>query len=1118
MRKIHGIFFISWRKAALLTAVYSLPLTIAAQTIDRLTTEYMTDPIGIDVEKPQFGWQMQSDRYGAEQKTYRITVAGSESDLRAGKYVYDSGEKASGLSAGIRYEGPALRPATRYWWAVTVTDEKKHRITSAPAWFETGLMGSSWEGAEWISSPRIRVSPYRCDYALTYSVRSEGKPGPATLIYAARSHSSYNYITIDSRKPARLTAGTVHNGHREEPYSIDISSIIGSSPLATHRVRLNVKADWKYKLNISVDGQQVKAPDGKTTLEINDLRDTAGRCDVHLYQIGYLQPKGYDAVFSDFTVSDPKWDVLLCSDPKTYRAKGDGKIVTRDVNPEVNAPLLRRKIGIKKDVKSARLYVTARGFYNFYINGSKAGDAYMAPGWTDARYRIMYDTYDVTSMLRSGDNALAIEIGDGWYCGNWGWTGAGWNDQYGYRPSAMALLRVTYDDGTKENFVTSRDWKVSDDGPLFVDNIYHGVIYDARREIAGWKDASFDDSSWGHADIAAAPAPGVKIQGFVGMKIGNHVTLTAKSVKKIGERYIYDMGQNFAGVPRLENMKGKKGQQIVIHYAEMLFPEEVPENPRAPLTKADYERNRGQMYMDNYRSAISTDYYTFRGDAQGETFEPPFTQHGYRYISIDGLDSPLPLSAVKGIVLESIGEQTSEYKSANADINQLFNNIVWGQRSNFLAVPTDCPQRDERLGWTGDANVFCRAATYNMMTAPFYTRWFFTVRDEKSADGDAGGYYPVLGNTKEGAITSNIEAVCGRGSGWSDFTVIIPWQMYQQYGDLEFVRTHYESMKEYVNCLVKHSIDYIYPDATYWGDWLAPSPTNISLISTAFMGYDARILASMARALGYDADADYYQELYGKVSKAFVSKFFDKDGYTVMNNEKRDRINTQTSYILPLEFLDLPSDLKAKATAHLVERIHQDGDRLQTGFLGTPYILNVLSDNGHSDLAYTLYTQTEYPSWLFPVKQGATTMWERWNSYTIKEGFGDVGMNSFNHYAYGAVEEWIMSHNLGIQRDEAQPAYKHIILQPEINRNFGSAEGGFRSVYGDIRSSWTTGTEGTEICFTVPANTSATFVLPIASKSDLKVITGTKGIGRKTFKDGKAIWELKSGTYKFLKK
>lgn len=1090
----------------------------SAQTIEGLTTEYMETPIGIDVTNPQFGWRMVcNDRYGAEQKSYRLMIAESESNLASGKYVYDSGIVPSGISVGVKAtKALALKPSTRYYWNVVVTDEKKHTLTSPATWFETGLMDSSWGDAKWISSSSTQVSPYRNAFIIEYDVKSVGKPGPATFVYSAKDDGSYSYITIDTRKPAKLTAGSVFKDKKSEQ-EFDISNIITTSALTSHKVRMTVNGGYTYNVSVTIDGKQVTVGD-KTNFEVKCLRDTAARSDTRLYNIGYMQAQGFDAQFSGISISDPKWNAVLSTDTKTYLAKGDGKKTTWAVNPDINSPMFRKTVHLSKEVKSARLYATARGLYNFYINGKKAGDAYLAPGWTDYRYRIMYDTYDVSSMLNKGMNALAMELGEGWFCGALGWSGQGWSDQYGYKPSGMAMLKVTYTDGTSETFTTDGEWRASDDGPLFVNSFYHGVVYDARREISDWKDVSFNDSGWTFAQVVDAPAKDVKIQGYVGMQIKNNITLKAKSVKKIGNRYIYDMGQNFAGVPRLKNLHGKAGQKITICFAEMIFPEQVPENPRAPLTKADYESKKGDMYMDNYRSAISTDYYTFKGDPAGETFEPPFTQHGYQYISIEGLDAPLALDDVEGIVLESIGEQFSNYECNNADINKLFNNIVWGQRSNFLAIPTDCPQRDERLGWTGDANVFCRTATYNMNTEPLYKRWFYTVRDQKSDDGDTGGYYPALGITNVGAITGNIESVCGRGPGWSDFTIIIPWQMYQQYGDTEFVKEHYQSMKNFMTYLEKKSTGYIYPDATYWGDWLAPVPTNISLISTAYMGYDARIMSEMAKALGYDADAKYYADLHKKVSDAFIKAFFDNDGYTVTNDQAKTRINTQTSYILPLEFLILPQDLKEKAVAHLCATIKEAGNRLQTGFLGTPYLLNVLSNNGHSDLAYTLFEQTEYPSWLFPVKQGATTMWERWNSYTIKEGFGDVAMNSFNHYAYGAVEEWIMSHNLGIQRDETKPGYKHILIQPEINKDFKKVKGGFRSVYGDISSEWDVTAGGTEIAFTIPANTTATFTLPVASKGDLKLMVGKKGVVSKSFANGKAVYTLKSGTYKFIAK
>lgn len=1101
------------RKLFLAITAFLTLLPAGAQEITRLTTEYMDRPMGIDVKQPVFGWQMQSDRYGAAQTAYRIVTATSKENLENGTYTYDSGTVNSPASVCIKYNGPELAPCTRYYWQVLVTDERGKVHESPASWFETGLMGGLWGNAMWIASNKMQLSPYRFDYAIEYDVET-AKPGPAKFIFGAPQEDCYVFVMLDTRDSAKVMLGNALYNKETVQHTLNVSNIIPPADATKkHHIRLEVRGGGNYDVKVSLDGRVISQ--GNQT-SINCMRDSIGRPQARLFSIGYRQPQGFDAVFSNIKLLNYKWDnLVLNSDPKTYNAKGDDKAVLWMPSSDINAPIMRKNVNVTKVVKRARLYATARGAYWFYINGQRVGDGYLNPGWTDFRHRIMYNTYDVTQMLRQGNNALGIELGHGWFCDDFGWAGAMWGDQYGYKPSALAMIKVEYTDGTNETFVTDNTWKVYNGGPLYVNNLYHGVIYDAQREVDGWKEPGFNDAAWEKVAILPPPPASTEIQGYVGLEIKNNITLTAKKMTRIGNRFIYDMGQNFAGVPRLKNMKGRKGQTITIHFAEMLYPETVPENPRAPLTREHYERNKGQMYMDNYRSAISTDYYTFRGAPEGETFEPPFTQHGYRYVSIDGLDEPLPLEDVEGIVLESVGEQISRYETSNADINQLFNNIVWGQRGNFLAVPTDCPQRDERLGWTGDANVFCRTSTYNMMTGPFFNRWFYTLRDQKSDNGDVGGYYPSLGGTKEGAPRSGFE----RGCGWSDVTITVPWEMYQQYGDLGFVERHYGAMKDYMKFLESQAKDYIYPDAFYWGDWLAPMPTNISMLSTAYFGYDARLMREMAKALGKTDDAVYYDKLYRNISRAFCNYFFDSEGYTIEgNHEGTPRMDTQTSYLLPLAFLELPEDLQQKAVKHLLEAIKRSNYHLQTGFLGTPLLCNVLSNFGHNDIAYKLYTQTEYPSWLFPVKQGATTMWERWNSYTIKEGFGEVSMNSFNHYAYGAIEEWIMSHNLGIQRDENRPGYKHILMQPKIDDTFSFVKGGFRSVYGDIASAWEIKPSGTEIEFTIPANTTATFTLPVSSMDNLKLKKGKKGVSSKSFDDGKAVYELKSGTYKFILK
>jgi alpha-L-rhamnosidase len=1091
--------------------------TAMATSVTHLTTEFMNEPMGIDVSHPRFSWQMQSDRYGAAQTAYRVVVASSQQNLNNATYVFDTGKTASSASIGIEYQGDVLLPCTRYYWKVTVWDEKGAAVTSDTEWFETGLTDFNWHHAQWIGSSKQTLSKYRSRFILDYDFQLAKKSHQAVFVYGAKSANNYLTVTVDTKEGAKLLLGHVLNGTATIDGEGDISSLMTQTKVpTTHHIRLSVYGKDNYEVYVDFDGQRIKcSKDGKNFNErtvINNTTEEDTNANNRLYQIGFCQPKGEDATFSQIKISDTSWHVNLYTDNAVHAVKGDGNISLWQPGSDASAPMLRRTVQIAKAIKQARLYATARGIYQYYINGKAVGESFYNPGWTDYRYRIMYNTFDVTSLLRQGANGIGAMIGAGWYSDVLGWVGADWQDQYGIHQSTMALLHIDYEDGTSENIVTNNQWKCYDLGPIEANSLYNGEDYNAQKEVDGWTNGNFDDSQWVAATIANAPAQTVKLQAYVGMMIQNNVTLQAKSVKKVGNVFIYDFGQNMVGVPRLSGLHGKAGQRITIHYAEMLYPDVIPEKPVEPYTIEMYKAKKGQMYLDNYRSALSTDHYTFKGDAAGETYEPLFTSHGFRYLSIEGLDEALPLSSVEGIVVESIGKQTSNYETSNKDVNRLFQNIVWGQRGNFLSVPTDCPQRDERLGWTGDAQIFSRAATYNMNTDPFYTRWFYTVRDDQALNGDLGGYYPDLGTPPAGAYAATANA---RAGGWSDFGVIIPWQMYQQYGDTGILLQEYESMSRYMNFLERTGKDYIFP-AGGFGDWVAPVPTNTSLINTAYWAYDAQIMQKVAVLLGKTQDAARYGRVFDKIKAAFNKTFVDRDGYTIeAGKEGTKRIDTQTSYILPLQFGLFTDSTKSKAVAHLVDRIVANGNRLSTGFLGTPYLCLVLSDSGHPDLAYKLFLQTEYPSWLFPVLQGATTIWERWNSYTILNGFGPVGMNSFNHYSYGAIEEWMMSHSLGIQRDEKSPAYKHILLQPEIGDELDYAKGGFQSMYGDIQSGWEKNANGYTYKVTIPANTTASLTLPAANVKSVKVLKGKEGITRSSFKNGKALFELKAGTYEF---
>ena len=1082
-----------------------------------LQTEYMTNPVGIDVAQPRFSWQMSSSRYGASQSAYQIAVyEGSEE-------IYNTGKVEDGKSVGIAYAGPALKPCTRYIWEVTVWDELG-QTSKASAFFETGLMSptdrSVWSGAQWIGSKLPHFSRYRSHFNIDFDMQLAEGAEHAIFIFGQKDEDNYYSVDFDiSVSPAQLVYGYAKEGEWIEAERIVMPRISPANFYDKHHVKLAIYAlDYAkgFNLRASVDG---------LTLNHNwalaqPYKLDEWKVDSRFHAIGFDQPEGSDVTMSGLTITEDVWNSTLYSNENEFTVKGGESLIWSPAD-ESGAPMLRKEIKIEKDIASARLYTTARGIYEYYINGKRLGNDWFNPGSTDYRYRIMYNTYDITSMLQKGDNGIGAMLGAGWWSDFTGFA-TSWQDQFGTQLSLLAKIVISYTDGTEDVIVSDPSWKVWDLGPITSDSMQNGEDYNAMREVEGWSNGGFDDSEWYDACVYEAPAEDVELQYYIGSPIQNNITLTAVSVNEPAPGiFVYDMGQNMVGVPCI-TLKGEKGQQITLRYGEMIYPLEVPEDPMPPLTAEVYAERKGRAYNENYRGALATDHYVCSGAAAGETIQPHFTFHGYRYIEIHGLKEALPLDAVKGVVLESVGEQKSEYRTSDANINRLYQNIVWGQRGNFLSIPTDCPQRDERMGWSGDAQVFARTATYNMNVDQFYYRWIQSVRDIQGEDGSFFDYVPKVGVPPQGSGKG------GGSLGWSDVGVILPWQVYQQYADLRFIEEHYDSMKAYMTFLENRSVGDIQPGSGY-GDWVAVEHTNSPLTNTAYYGYDAILMAKMAKALGRDEDARYYNDLHERIKVAFNREFVDSEGYTKTSDnvppfvewiaggsDSEHTARTQTSYVVPLQ-AELFDDVnKPLAVQHLVDDIIAHGNTLTTGFIGTPYITLVLSDNGHDDVAYKLFEQTEYPSWLYPVLQGATTMWERWNSYTIKRGFGMVDMNSFNHYSFGAIQEWMFINSLGIQRDEENPGYRHIILQPKVGGTLKFCRGHYDSIYGRITCGWERITGGYSYTVTVPANTTATLTLQIPEGCRCDVLKGRKEAQEAdSSAAGTAVFELPAGYYQF---
>jgi len=1080
-----------------------------------LQVDYMTTPLGIDAQAPRFSWKMHSDAYAERQASYRIKVI----EALSGKLVYDSGECVSDVSVGVVYRGEPLKPCMRYDWTVEVTDTNQ-KVQFASSWFETGLMDSGWSGARWISSGQPHFSKYRTSFVLDYDVTLPAGSREAAFLMGWLDDAHFVRVQL-RREDSRLSLAIRHPAAGREV--LDFERVLrgvsdNSAAESKHHVQLRVVAmDYAkgYKIWPSVDGSLlVKEP---VVVELFPGQEWQPYCRFN--QVGFDQPAGNPAVFANLTVSEQAWGTTLYRSGQSYPVDGGERMILSPAE-ESGAPMFRRAIEVKKTLASARLYTTARGIYEYEVNDHRLGGDWFNPGSTDYRFRLLYNTYDITPLLHHGHNAIGAMLGAGWYSDFTGYATA-WQDQYGTELSLLAKIVLTYTDGTRDVIVSDGEWKVFNGGPITSDSFQNGEDYDARREIESWSQIRYDDEDWSPVTIVDPPAESVEIQYYIGSPIRNEITLKAVSVSEPQPGvFVYDMGQNMVGVPHIK-LSGHRGQEITFRYGEMIYPEEVPEDPLPPLTSEVYEARKGLVYNENYRGALSTDHYICRGGHHKEVFQPHFTFHGFRYIEIHGLDKALPLENVTGLVLESVGRQTSGFETSNADVNRLYENIVWGQRGNFLSIPTDCPQRDERLGWMGDAQVFVRAATYNMQVDPFFTRWFHSLRDSQAEDGSYPDFVPYVGIPPYGARKG------GGAMGWMEAGVIIPWQLYLQYGDSQFIRDHYDSMLAYMDFLQHRAVGDIQPGSGY-GDWVAVEHTNTPLTNTAYYAYDALLMSKMAEAIGKYADAQRFKALYEKIKVAFNREFVGPGSITKESKnvppynewiaggaDASFTANTQTSYVVPLQADLFDESHKDQALENLVHNVAAHGYKLTTGFIGTPYLNLVLSQNGYDEEAYRLFEQTEYPSWLYPVLQGATTMWERWNSYTIKRGFGLVDMNSFNHYSFGAIEEWMFSYMLGIQPIAEDPGYHTFVLTPRPGGDIRFARGFYDTVYGRIESSWRwlDDEDGVVYEFLVPANTTARLQLPASEGVFCEVVEG----GNHAVSLGEnGAYRLPSGHYRFI--
>ncbi len=763
------------------------------------------------------------------------------------------------------------------------------------------------------------------------------------------------------------------------------------------------------------------------------------------------------------------------------------------------SPMLRRGFSVGGPIKRATLYITARGLYECRINGERVSERQLAPEWTDYLQRIQYQTHDVTAMLHPGDNAVGAMLSDGWYMGRLGPTC--WNKEYprrcvyGEERRLLARLEIELADGSVQTIVSDGDWKGESDGPVRNADLFMGEAYDARKEQPGWDTPGFDDSAW--KPVLADPMDEVALVAQHNEPIRALAEIPARTVTepKPG-MYIFDLGQNFAGWVRMR-VSGHAGREIVLRHGEMLNPD-------------------GTLYTENLRAAAQTDRFVPKGDGE-EVFEPRFTYHGFRYVEVTGLQARPQPAMLTGRQVASAAPETGSFSCSNPMLNQLMHNTMWTLRANMHSVPTDCPQRDERMGWMGDAQVFAQSAIYLLDMGAFFTKWIQDIRDAQAQDGS----YPDIAPHPYGPDERFKNA-----PGWADAGIIVPWRLYQNYGDTEILRNHIESARRFIDGIVRDNPDLIWRNNTgnHYGDWLngdsikgedypkKGGAVDHDIYATAFFAHSTDLVSRMCEVLGMTAEAARYRELAGKITEGWRAKYVKPDG--------RIEGDTQAGYALALDFGLLPEAQRAQAASHMVEGVRRYDNRISTGFQSTYRMMMELSKGGHHDVACLLAESTRFPSWGYTIEQGGTTIWERWDGYVEGRGFQDPGMNSFAHYAIGAVTEWVYRTLAGINPDDSGPGFKNMVLRPRPGGTLTWAKAAYQSIRGEIRSEWELAGNEFRWSVRVPANCTAELYVPAADAASVSEggapAQQAAGLKFLRMEEGCAVFAAEPGDYRLV--
>ncbi len=1070
----------------LIGVVFFGPAAVAAESpaqVVGLQCESLPQPVGIDALRPRLSWRIEDPRRAAAQTAYRVLVASREAVLAEDRGdLWDSGRVESDRSLHVPYQGRPLVSHQVCFWKVRVWDRQANGTAwSRPARWSMGILrGNQWE-AKWLQ----HVEPLK---------RELPEAGPAAALRLEDAHWIW---TGEGNAAEQVPAGTrffrrvvelPQDGYVQWAYMVIAAddhfrlwvngrraSESASTPQAWKRA-LEVELTEKLRPGrnlLAVDASnQRPGPAGlaaKLVVRMNDGRTICLASDDSWKATARPGPGG---PFFKPELDDSKWAAASVTGKVGMEPWGVPRVgPALGWSQQASSPVFRKTFPLAKPVARAVVYVAGLGYHELHLNGHKVGDDVLDPAFTRYDRRVLYVAHEVTDLVHQGDNALGVMLGNGWYNmhtrATWDFDQAPWRD----RPTLLLHLRIEYADGTTESIRSDATWRATT-GPVVLDGIRAGEVYDARREMPGWDTAAFDDSGWAAASVVPGPKGVLSAQMMPPIRVAATIHPTKLTEPRPGV-FVFDMGQNFAGWARLR-VAGPAGTRVTLRYSERLD------------ARGMIERSEISQFV--FEGPFQTDTYVLKGGGL-EVWEPRFVYHGFRYVEVTGLPGRPTLKSLDGRAIHTDFAPAGQFACSNAVLNTIQRLTQWSYRNNFCGYPTDCPQR-EKNGWTGDAHLAAEQAMYNFDNAAAYRKWIRDIADEQRDSGEVSAIVP----------TSGWGYRWGNGPAWDSALLLIPWYTYLYRGDRRILEANYEPMRRYVDYLSGRAEDSIVKIGL--GDW-APAKTKTpnTITSTGYYYTDAMIVARAAEILGHAEEAAKYRALAGKIRQAFNRTFYQGDGVYLNGSQTALSCAIYQGLVAPEE--------KARVVARLAEKVHQADDHLDVGILGAKYLLHSLSENGHHDLAYRIVTQPTPPGYGDWVARGATTLWENWN-----------GHSSLNHVMFGDVSAWFYQELAGIHADGEQPGFKHTVIRPRPVEDLQWVRAQTRSMYGLVKSAWRREEGGRFVLeVTIPPNTTARVYVPCDAAGRVseggRPAAESPGVEPAGGEDGYAVFEVAAGSYRF---